>query len=215
MPETCTCGAQLPPDAVFCHKCGKPQRELVEVETVEPVAAPVTASPPAPVMEAPIELKPVTFHNREAVRTARLAAVLATFLFFLWFFAWIGAGFFAVSVYQRRTKRALDTGSCLRLGWLTGLLAFAIPAVLSIAMILMLHASGNMGTLHAIMQSVKDPQYQKSAQQFWEIMQSPPELLAAYLQCFVLITFFCMAGGLLGALVGRLANPRPSGGNTV
>ena len=23
--EFCTCGAQLPPDARFCHKCGKPQ----------------------------------------------------------------------------------------------------------------------------------------------------------------------------------------------
>ena len=25
VPEYCTCGAQLPPDARFCHKCGKPQ----------------------------------------------------------------------------------------------------------------------------------------------------------------------------------------------
>ena len=30
MPEFCSCGAQLPPDALFCHKCGKPQRDIVE-----------------------------------------------------------------------------------------------------------------------------------------------------------------------------------------
>jgi len=32
MSEFCSCGAQLPPDALFCHKCGKPQRELVAPE---------------------------------------------------------------------------------------------------------------------------------------------------------------------------------------
>src|ERR1017187_9471093 len=29
MPEFCTCGAQLPPDSLFCHKCGKPQRDVM------------------------------------------------------------------------------------------------------------------------------------------------------------------------------------------
>jgi len=28
MPDNCTCGAELPPDSLFCHKCGKPQREI-------------------------------------------------------------------------------------------------------------------------------------------------------------------------------------------
>ena len=32
MPEFCTCGAELPPDSRFCHKCGKPQREEIAVE---------------------------------------------------------------------------------------------------------------------------------------------------------------------------------------
>jgi predicted amidophosphoribosyltransferase len=54
MPEFCTCGAELPPDARFCHRCGKPQREEIEPETVAPippgtpaVVAAVTTSPEA------------------------------------------------------------------------------------------------------------------------------------------------------------------------
>ena len=35
MPEFCTCGAELPPDARFCHRCGKPQREETALETVD------------------------------------------------------------------------------------------------------------------------------------------------------------------------------------
>ena len=36
MPEFCSCGSELPPDALFCHKCGKPQRELQEVAVEAP-----------------------------------------------------------------------------------------------------------------------------------------------------------------------------------
>src|SRR5258708_21315931 len=46
MPDFCSCGAQLPEDARFCHKCGKPQREEIVVEP--PPAPPAAAAPPAP-----------------------------------------------------------------------------------------------------------------------------------------------------------------------
>jgi hypothetical protein len=210
MPETCTCGAQLPPDAVFCHKCGKPQREILAVEVEAPAPAPAW-QPPAPVMEPQEPPARVSFRNPEALRTALLAAVLATFLLFLSFFTWIGAGFFAVSLYRRRTGRSMDVGSCVRMGWLTGLLTFAIPAVLFTAMVLLLHASGGMDTLKTMVQSAKDPEVQK----MWETMQSAPQMAAAMLRFFVFTTFFSMAGGLLGAGLAGRANPRPPGGNTV
>ena len=71
MPEFCTCGAQLPPDALFCHKCGKPQRDIVTPE-IEPntypaaVEASVAPPPPAPRLQ-PL---PLNFHNPIAVRIA-------------------------------------------------------------------------------------------------------------------------------------------------
>jgi len=76
MPEFCTCGAQLPPDALFCHKCGKPQRELVVPETHIPEHAEF-ALPLAPSAVNP-EAAPMNFHNRVAVRIALLVAVIAT-----------------------------------------------------------------------------------------------------------------------------------------
>ena len=32
MPEFCTCGTKLVPDSLFCHKCGKAQREILAPE---------------------------------------------------------------------------------------------------------------------------------------------------------------------------------------
>src|SRR3954453_7443593 len=63
--EYCTCGAKLPEDARFCHKCGKPQFELIEPEepaVVEPV-------PPVPVQPPP-QPQGVGFRNPAAVRVA-------------------------------------------------------------------------------------------------------------------------------------------------
>src|SRR6202034_1529404 len=41
VPEFCTCGAQLPPDARFCHKCGKPQYDYPGLDEPEPATPPV------------------------------------------------------------------------------------------------------------------------------------------------------------------------------
>src|SRR5258708_28410835 len=66
LPERCTCGAILPEDARFCHKCGKPQREepLIPQEAAEPQPPP--PPPPLPTLEPPR----IGFHNAPAVRIA-------------------------------------------------------------------------------------------------------------------------------------------------
>src|ERR1051325_2638741 len=105
MPDVCTCGAQLPPDSLFCHRCGKPQRDIVEPEIV--TAPPVVAPPVAP---AP-HTAPVNFRNTAAVRVALLVAMSATALgFVLPFLNWLAAGFFAVFFYCRKTGYELNVG---------------------------------------------------------------------------------------------------------
>ncbi len=74
MPEICTCGAQLPPDARFCHKCGKPQREEIVVEPVE-----AFAPQPPPLVEA-APLQALNFRNPIALRVGLLAAGLLCLL---------------------------------------------------------------------------------------------------------------------------------------
>src|SRR4051794_25810245 len=104
MPEFCSCGAQLPPDALFCHKCGKAQRDIVVPETipqVEEVAPPVAARPAA---------VPLNFHNPQAIRVALGAAAAAALLSIIPYVnvvCWLASGYFAVSFYRRRTGQAV------------------------------------------------------------------------------------------------------------
>src|SRR5438552_13672559 len=100
MPEYCTCGAQLPPDSRFCHKCGKPQREEVVVEQ-PPSPPPLNFIAPAAKPLAP------SFHNPIAVRVGLFVASFAALLCVLLPFGcviWLpSAGFIAVYLYSRRT----------------------------------------------------------------------------------------------------------------
>src|SRR5260370_19341760 len=98
MPEFCTCGAELPPDSRFCHKCGKPQREEVEVE--QPPAAPIfgitepVAKPVAPSFHHPLAVPVGLFF-------ASITAILSPLLPF-GFVIWLpSAGFIAVYLFSR------------------------------------------------------------------------------------------------------------------
>src|SRR5437879_113211 len=127
MPEFCSCGAQLPDDARFCHKCGKPQREEIVVE--QPLAqTPPAASGPAPWLGAP------SFHNPVALRVGLFVASIATFLCLtlpLGFVIWLpAAGFISVYLFSRRTGQSLSVRNGARMGWIAGILSFLIITVL-------------------------------------------------------------------------------------
>ncbi|MBV9770400.1 MAG: zinc ribbon domain-containing protein, partial [Bryobacterales bacterium] len=122
MPEFCTCGAQLPPDARFCHKCGKPQYDYPGLEVAEP-SSPTEVAEVAlpPQLQLPAE---IGFHNRLAVRIGFIAAVSAVFVFLVplpfpvlrLLIAFIAGGFFAVFLYTRRTGQMLSIRSGARMG---------------------------------------------------------------------------------------------------
>ena len=209
MPEFCTCGAQLPPDALFCHKCGKPQRELVVPETHIPEQAEF-ALPLAPAAVNPVAA-PMNFHNRAAVRIALLVAVIATVLSFLPYLNWLLAGYFAVYLYRRRTGCPLDLGSGVRMGWITGLMMFMIFAVLITGFVILFNASGNAEMFQAVLKNAPDPK----VREMLKVFQNGPEIAILLAQLFFFITCLSMIGGALGAkLAGRASRP-PGGGNIV
>jgi len=212
MPEFCTCGAQLPPDALFCHKCGKPQRELVEPEVHIPEHAEFAASL-APVPLAP-ETLPLNFRNPVAMQIAFSAAIVASLLSWvpiLNVVMWVGAGYFAVFFYRRRTGHLLNLASGLRLGWITGVMMFAIVAVLFTAFAVVFNASVGIDMLQSQFRNASDPKVQEALQ----TLRSGWGVAIFLMQLFLFITCLSMIGGALGAkLVGRASRP-PGGGNIV
>jgi hypothetical protein len=199
MPEFCSCGAQLAPDALFCHKCGKPQRDLVVPEPVIQAERPHFL-PPRDVLR---EALPLNFRNAAAVRIALVVAAASTLVFFfLPFLNWVFGGFFAVFLYRRRTGSLLNLGAGMRMGWITGVLAFAlyiVPFTLQLP---------RMSTLMQERLRAMRPQDPAIIEQMIGFFQSGTGMaivvgftLAAM---FLIITFLSMAGGALGAkVVGR------------
>ena len=131
----CTCGAVLPEDARFCHKCGKPQYEedierLKAFET--PVETPVAAAPP----DVPKTPAHIGFRNGKAVRITLVVAAFS--LFALSMIAsvapplalpmLIAAGFVSVRIYLIRTTESLTPSGGATLGAMTWLWLYPLEA---------------------------------------------------------------------------------------
>jgi hypothetical protein len=207
MPEFCTCGAQLPPDALFCHKCGKPQRDIIVPETVAPPEvvefAPLARALP-PVAAA--KQLPLDFHNRAAVKIALLVAGLATLLSFLPYLNWFLGGFLAVFLYRRRTGQLLNLESGVRMGWITGLMTFGMMTLLLGFSLVSLQAMGGVSAFQTQFKGMVDPRVIES----FKMLQSPQELAKLLVQFFVFTTLLSMAGGALGVKLTRLNRPTGS-----
>jgi hypothetical protein len=205
MPEFCTCGAQLAPDSLFCHKCGKPQREVLEPEPEPEIVVDVVAAPAVPDV-APAAL-PLNFHNPVAVRVAFTVALIATLLSWipaLNVILWVAAGFFAVYLYRRRTGVFLNVRAGVRLGWITGVLMFVITTVIFTLTVIPAAANGGIATLFkSQFKNASDPNVQEALRMLETGPGVATILLATLFMLFCFITLLAMAGGALGAkLVG-------------
>jgi hypothetical protein len=192
MSDYCTCGTQLVPDALFCHKCGKPVREIT---VAEPEPAPVAVEP---VAAQPPAAAPVNFHNRIAVRVAALMAIMATLLFFLPYLNWLAAGFFSALLYRRRTGQLLSLESGVRMGWITGVLMFVIVTVLLTLTLGLIAAAGGFAALPPDVKNALDPRFQEAM----KTLQSGTAVAELLAMLFMFITLLSMAGGALGAKLG-------------
>jgi hypothetical protein len=198
MPEICTCGAQLPPDARFCHKCGKPQREEIVVEQPEAFAP----QPPPLVQAAPLQT--LSFRNPIALRVGLLAAGLLCLMMMIpgvnyaAVFWWLGAGYFSVWIYKRRTGQRLNVRGGAQMGWITGVISCALLTLLFAFFML---AIRQMGGLEAI-KGLKDLAFQQaSVDEAIKMLQDPSRMLWSLIATFVMLTLTCTAGGALGAKI--------------
>jgi hypothetical protein len=209
VPEFCTCGAQLPPDARFCHKCGKPQYDYPGVE--EPEAAPPPPVEVANVLQAtfvPVSGE-ISFHNRLAVRIGFIAAMGAVMISVFpipWPFvrlplAFLAAGFLAVYLYSRRTGQTLSIRSGARMGWITGIFSFTLVSILFTVAIVAISSQGDFAK--QLMSQL--PANDARADVIQQALSSPALILGVVvlylLLFFVIFTALPIIGGALGAKV--------------
>ncbi len=202
MPEFCTCGAELPPDARFCHKCGKPQRE----EPVAVMIASETVAPPIPLTgPAAAPPLPLSFRNPIAFRVGLLAAALlcltmmipgVNYAFVVW---WLGAGYFSVWIYKRRTGQRLTVRGGAHMGWITGVMSCVL---LSLLFAFFMAALERAGGLAAFRDQLRDFAIdQKTIDEAVKRFQNPGEVLRSLAGTFLMMLLFCAAGGALGAKI--------------
>jgi hypothetical protein len=198
VPEYCTCGAKLPEDARFCHKCGKPQRDeplLVDEPVIVPPPPPLAAPPPPPA---------INFRNAIAVRVALLAGALAfmmsAVLGALGLIALAAGGFFAVYLYRRRTGAILSVANGARLGGLSGIFIFTIAIIVFTIQLVALSPSQMMTDLRD--QMTKN--YSASEAQINQVitfLASPSGIGTIVLFSFFMITLLPALGGAVGAKI--------------
>jgi len=208
----CTCGTQLVDGALFCHKCGRPTREIA-AEDDAPQATPAVEAP-APVVPAPVaEVRhEINFHNRLAVRTAMLMAMAVSMMLFMPFggvlrmlasvFVLPAAGFGAVYLYCKKTGASLTIGSGARMGWLTGLFVFLITLVMLVLMVVALMSDE---VRESVRQQVNAAGGDLNFDEFIEGIQSP-RLFGALVVLFLFLTALPVVGGVVGATVLKKDN---------
>jgi hypothetical protein len=199
--EFCTCGARLPEDARFCHKCGKPQRE--EDLVVESAQAP--QPPPLPVPQ-PVPPPVIGFRNPAAVRAALISSALATLaglvplpalLHTLWqLIAVVAGGFGSVYLYQRKTGEFLSVRSGLQIGWMVGMFCFIVMMVVLTLLLAFVSAVGEAGIKRLGQESGRP-----EVEQIYEMLGNPAMLVFALVTSFFFLTVLGSAGGALGAKI--------------
>lgn len=209
MPDICSCGAQLPEDARFCHKCGKPQRDTdIEVEARVVPAPPPAIPPAAEPLPAARPDPTIGFRNPLAVRIALLASLIGFVLFgvagqvsqVLSLLAMLGAGTFAVYLYRRRTGLPVTVLGGIHIGWITGVFSF-ITAMILVTIMAVALTDNNFASIFQTQLSARSNQ--DIAKQVLNAFRSAKGLLDILVSFFVACAVMPTVGGALGALIGR------------
>jgi hypothetical protein len=208
--QRCTCGAVLPEDARFCHKCGKPQYEedIARLAAHEVRPAVLVEPSKRASLSGP---SGISFRNSRAVLISLVVAALAFFASLLATFVWAplfpfvlcAAGFIAARMYRKEAVEPLSTAAGARLGWMTGLWLFLIVAVL--CTMAALYLSTAQGWEQAKAFWAQFPEMSKEIGTQHDVLTTLLERLPFL---FFLLTLLPGLGGMLGAR--STARQRPS-----
>jgi hypothetical protein len=168
--------------------------------------APVVAAIVVPPLLVP-EPRPIGLKNGLAVRIALSSCALSFLLAvvssqigippalsFLWF---VGAGFFAVFLYKRRTGQHLSAMSGARLGWISGLFTFALVTIFLVVVAMALSDPSGLATLREQWKAAQRPEQELN--QMIEIFKSPTAIVAGLIFSFVFFTSLPAFGGAICA----------------
>ena len=201
MEARCTCGAVLPEDARFCHKCGKPQFD----EDIERIAAQEPAPPAPQATHAPAPAR-IGFGNSRAVlvtmataacslvllcAAAVVAPILGPLILCL-------AGFMAVRFYKRRTPEPVSPGGGAFLGLMTGLWLFLVLAICAAVTSIYISSPDGREMLRASMPKV--PELAKMLDDPHQFLMG---ILMGLIPTFFIATISAAFGGLLAARSSR------------
>ena len=203
------------PDALFCHRCGRPLRPLIAEE--EPAeqreAPPPPETEPDRVVITNAVVEPeanVDFRNWVTVKSCLLAACFSLIFSMLLSpigtgilspFVLFGGGWISSYLYARHSARPINVRGGAALGWIAGLFTFLIVLLLTLLMIRM---ADNPDFAQMLRES--SGKYGASADQvnrLLDLPKHPDELLLNLGQSFVFLTVFSSLGGLLHALARR------------
>lgn len=210
MEQSCSCGARLVDDALFCHKCGKPTRELAAVEEPEEALAPPAEAPAVVerpfVAPAPIPTPGPEIHLRNSL-TVRVAMLGAGFQLVAGALLSAGgpvlgqvapllAGGFACYLFQRRSGFRLTVLEGARLGWMTGIMCFLVAIIL---ITIVMAAASSESFMTTVRESGAAGMQGEALKALERLQSEPSQLLLLIPYQFLMLTLLASVGGALGA----------------
>lgn len=206
--DICDCGwSPIPHGASFCPGCGKPLTDVAR----ESERQANSFQRPREEEEDSGLVDRVTFGTPGALRSCYWSAAFAAIIMslpyasLLCFIVYPGAGFYSVHSFRRQTGKRVTLRAGAKLGFLTGVITFALLLILLTIASSMPGSPGMSDTLDELEAAFEQQNEHDLVAQVQKLREEPTALALVALiglsVVFCVTTAFATAGGALGAKV--------------